>query len=184
MRAAIGPDDVEFFQEPVPNLLVAMTGIRPEPAGLHVLLNSHGMVSTQRLALSGFSGGLVAGLWPGELKAQAEYLYGGRRGCRMIRAARACGWIAEGAPQLAFRNSAPSQRLYMQPSIDAHAYASRWENGDLAQVGAHSRADVEQRLWPWLRDRGYADAEDDPTLRLGWTSGSGTDSHSCDLDFV
>lgn len=129
-----------------------------------MLLDTHGVVSTQRLALSGCEGGLVAGLWPGELKAQAQYLYGGRRGRRMIAVARALGWMAEGAPQLAFRSSAPSQRLYLRPSIDAREYAGRWEDGDLSEVGGHSRADLERRLWPWFRDRGYADAEDDPTL--------------------
>lgn len=54
----------------------------------------------------------------------------------------------------------------MRPKIDAHEYARRWEEGDLAEVGAHSRGDVVRTLWPWLKERQYADADDDATLRL------------------
>ena len=166
MRSTIGADDVELFQEPLPGLLAAISGIQPEPAGLHVLLDKHGVFSTQRLALSGFGGGVVAALWPGEFKVQANYLYGQRLGARVVAASLKRGWAAEGSPHLAFRNSAPSQRLYMKPDVDALEYARRWEDGDLREVGAHSRGDVLRKLWPWLKQRGYVDAGDDATLDL------------------
>jgi hypothetical protein len=167
VRATIGADDLELFKEPLPALLADISGIQPEPAGLHVLLDSHGISSTQRLSLSGYGGGVVAGLWPGELKVQAAYLYGRGFGAKIVSAALKRGWTAEGSPHLAFRNSAPSHRLYMRPDIDAHEYARRWETSDLAEVGAHSRDDVMRTLWPWLKQRGYADADDDLTL-AGW----------------
>src|SRR5438067_1153719 len=107
MRAAVGADDLEMFQEPLPELLRDVSGIEPESASLHVLLEDHGVVSAQRLALSGYGGGVVVALWPGELKSQAEYLYGNQLGRRMVAAALERGWKAEGSPQLAFRNSAP-----------------------------------------------------------------------------
>jgi hypothetical protein len=165
MRARIGADDLEQFQDPQPSLLAEISGIKPEPAGVHVLLDEHGVTSTQRLAISGFGGGLVAALWPGELKVQAEYLYGQKLGTRIVFAALERGWSAAGSPHLAFRNSAPTQRLYMTPSIGAEEYARRWEDGDLREVGAHSRGDVARKLWPWLKQRGYVDAADDNTLR-------------------
>jgi hypothetical protein len=51
MRAMIGADDLEQFQEPLPSLLLRISGIEPEPAGLHVLLDEHGVKSTQRLVV-------------------------------------------------------------------------------------------------------------------------------------
>jgi len=52
----------------------------------------------------------------------------------------------------------------MSPSVDASEYARRWEEGDLEQVGAHSRADVRRTLWRWLKTRGYATGDDDDVL--------------------
>jgi hypothetical protein len=165
MRATIGADDLEQFQDPQPSLLAEISGIQPEPAGVHVLLDEHGVTSTQRLAISGFGGGLVAALWPGELKVQAEYLYGQKLGTKIVSAALERGWSADGSPHLAFRNSAPAQRLYMKPKVGAAEYARRWEDGDLREVGAHSRGEVARKLWPWLKQRGYAADTDDATLR-------------------
>jgi hypothetical protein len=64
------------------------------------------------------------------------------------------------APQLAFRNSQSALRLYLAVDTDPLEYARRWEDGDLSWVGAHSRADVHQKVWPWLKSRGYATDED------------------------
>jgi len=164
MRARIGADDLELFEDPRPHLLEQISGIRPEAKGLHVLLDEYGVQSTQRLALSGFGGGLVVALWPGELKTQAEYLYGGRRATPMISRALREGWSAAGSPHLAFRNSAPQQRLYMKPTVDAMEYAARWEATDLRHVGQHAKSDVRRFLWPWLKQRGYADDDDDVVL--------------------
>jgi hypothetical protein len=170
MRASIGADDLELFQDPQRSLLAKISGIQPEAAGVHVLLDKHGVASTQRLAISGFDGGLVAALWPGELKVQAEYLYGKKLGTRIVATALERGWSAEGSPHLAFRNSAAANRLYMRPTVGAEAYAARWEAGDLREVGAHSRSEVARKLWPWLKQRGYVDSDDDATLRLWFDS--------------
>jgi hypothetical protein len=166
MTAQIGADDLALFEEPQPSLLQRVSGIFPEPRGLHVLLEDHGVRSTQRLALSGFGGGLVVALWPAELKNQAEFLYGNRLGIPMIAKARELGWTANPAPQLAFRSSAPSQRLYMTTPVDALEYACRWESGDLRQVGQHTRDEIERTIWPWLKARHYADDGDDTELAI------------------
>ena len=166
MAARLGADDSELFLDPQPALLEEISGIRTEPGGLHVLLESHGVRSTQRLALSGIGGGFVAGLWPAELKTQAEYLYGHQLASPMIARALERGWSAEPSPHLAFRNSSPAQRLYMRPTIEAAEYARRWETTDLGRVGQHTRAEVTATLWPWLKERGYADDGDDAVLEL------------------
>lgn len=164
MTARIEADDIAFLEAPVPRLLRAATGIEPVPAGTDVRLDTRGVRSTQRLAAGFFGDAIVAGLWPAELKNQATYLYGGRHGQPLVEKARALGWTAEPSPHLAFRNSAPSQRLYMRPSIDAAEYARRWEEGDLGWVGQHDRDEVRSKLWPWLKSRGYARDADDPVL--------------------
>jgi hypothetical protein len=164
VTARIGADDVELFQDPERELLRVISGIRPEPRGVHVLLDSHGIRSTQRLSLSGVGGGLVAGLWPGELKIQAEYLYGRRLATPLVARAIERGWSAEGSPHLAFRSSAAVQRLYMKPIVDAAEYARRWETGDLRRVGQYTAEEVRRTLWPWLKERGYAEDGDDRVL--------------------
>jgi hypothetical protein len=166
MRAQLGADDVQLFQRPEPGLLRKVSGLAPEPGGLHVLLDGHRVRSTQRLALSLFRDGLVVALWPAELKPQAEYLYGERLGTPMVARATERGWFTAGSPHLAFRNSAPAQRLYMIPACDAREYARRWEDGDLGRVGQHTRREIEEVLWPWLKSSGYADEDDDRVLRL------------------
>ena len=164
MAAQIGAEDLELFLDPQPELLQQVSGIQPEPGGVHVLLRPYGVRSMQRLALSGVGGGIVAGLWPAELKVQAEYLYGGRLATPMVACALERGWAAEASPHLAFRNAAPDRRLYMRPAIGAAEYASRWEAGDLGWVGQYGRDQVRSVLWPWLNGRGYAEAGDDAVL--------------------
>lgn len=166
VAAQVGADGLELFLDPHPQLLEEISGIRPEPGGLHVLLEGRGVRSTQRLALSSVGGGLIAALWPAELKVQAEYLYGQRLATPMIARAVERGWTAAASPQLAFRNSAPSQRLYLQPAIEAAEYARRWEAGDLRRVGQYGRDRVSAVLWPWLKERGYVTDSDDATLEL------------------
>lgn len=166
MTARIGADDVGTFDSPRPRLLQEISGIEPEPAGVHVLLDKHlGVRSTQRLALADIGGGIEVALWPGELKSQAEYLYRAGRGKAMVSAARSCGWHVRPSPHLGFFNSRASQRLYMAPEIDAEVYAERWEGADGRQIGQHSPEEVRQNLWPWLKERGYASAEDDAVLQ-------------------
>jgi hypothetical protein len=166
VTARIGADDLDLFLEPQPELLESTSGIRPERGGLHVRLDTRGVRSTQRLALSGFRGGLIAALWPAELKVQAKYLYGNRLATLMISRALERGWSAEPSPHLAFRNAAASQRLYMRPVVEAAEYARRWESTDLRRVGQYARASLKTELWPWLKSRGYALDSDDDVLEV------------------
>jgi hypothetical protein len=164
MAATIGPNDVDLYESPLPDLLYRATGIAPVEAGGHVILADLGVQSAQRLGIGDVGGNVVVGLWPAELKEQAKYLYGQRLGRPMVAAARKRGWTVEPSPHLAFRNASPTLRLYMAPHLDASEYANRWEEGDLERVGAHSRADVVRDLWPWFKSRGYATDSDDRVL--------------------
>lgn len=163
MPVHIGPDDLGLFEDPQPSLLREVSGLTPEPGGLHIRLDPLSVRSTQRLALSAYGGGYVVALWPAELKGQAVYLYGNRLATPMIRRARELGWTATAALQFAFRNSAPSQRLYIRPDVDALDYARRWEE-DVSNVGQHSSGELRRRIWPWLKQLGYVADAHDPTL--------------------
>jgi hypothetical protein len=169
VATTIGADDVGLFASPQRDLLRAISGIDPVEKGTHVLLEPHGVRSSHRLAAGDVGGALWVALWPAELKEQATYLYGQRLAGPMIEASRAHGWTAQPSPHLAFRNSQPALRLYMSPPLDASEYARRWEDGDLERVGAHSRAEVRQTLWPWLKSRGYATDADDEVVE-DWLS--------------
>jgi hypothetical protein len=158
MPATIGPDDLDVYSAPRRELLERIVGVAAEEAETHAMLP--GVQSTQRLALAEFDGRLEVALWPGELTAQAQYLYGNRKGTAIVAAARSRGWTALAAPQIAFFNSRPTQRLYLNTNIDAADYAARWENGDLAFVGQYPRETVRSELWPWLLERGYAEQTD------------------------
>jgi hypothetical protein len=164
MAVTIGPNDVDLYESPLPDLLFKATGIAPVQAGGHVLLDDLGVQSAQRLGIGDVGGNVVVALWPAELKEQAKYLYARQLGRPMIAAARERGWTAEPSPHLAFRNASPTLRLYMAPHLDAAEYARRWEEGDLERVGAHAREDVRGELWPWLKSRGYVSDRDDSVL--------------------
>jgi hypothetical protein len=161
VTARIGADDVDVFKSGRPDLLREISGLQPEPAGVHVLLDKAGVRSVQRLALADVGGSVVAAFWPAELKSQADYLYQAGRGATMVVAARECGWEVKASPHLAFFNSRPTQRLYMAPDIDAAEYASRWEDPDGRLIGQHPTDEVRRSLWPWLKERGYASDSDD-----------------------
>jgi hypothetical protein len=164
MAVTIGPNDVNLYESPLPELLYEATGITPVEDGGHVVLADLGVQSAQRLGIGDVGGNVVVGMWPAELKEQAKYLYGQRLGRPMIAAARKRGWTAEPSPHLAFRNASPGLRLYMAPHLDAAEYARRWEEGDLERVGAHAREDVRGELWPWLKSRAYVTDGDDSVL--------------------
>lgn len=162
MAATLGADDIDFLEFPNADLLKEITGIDPQPAGAHVLLDQDiGVRSTQRFALAEVGGSVEVALWPGEMKSQAQYLYRDGRGSAMVEAARDCGWKIIPSPHLAFFNSRPSQRLYMAPELDAETYAARWEGTDGEQIGRHPRDHIRDSIWPWLKERNYASDEDD-----------------------
>jgi hypothetical protein len=75
MAARIGADDLDVSGTHA-RLLRQISAIDPVPAETHVMLDAHGVRSTQRLAVVTSGGKLVAALWPAELKDQAKYLYG------------------------------------------------------------------------------------------------------------
>lgn len=164
MTATIGPGDIDLYESPRPGLLRRIAGVEPEPAGTHVLLDSFGIRSTQRLALSDVGGGVVVAFWPAELKPQAEYLFADGRGSAMVSAAIDRGWNVWAVPQLAFRKSPASRRLYMEPEIDPAEYARRWEGPDARWIGQHDREELRPIVWPWLKERGYVSDADDPVL--------------------
>ena len=166
MTARMGADDGGLFDTPRRGLLREITGIEPESKGVHVRLDEHaGVRSMQRLALGDVGGGIVVGLWPAELKPQAEYLYTYGRGTAMVVAARELDWYVRPNPHLAFFTSPYTQRLYMAPEVDAEEYTRRWEGADARRMGGHySAEEIRQSLWLWLKSRGYASAEDDDVL--------------------
>jgi hypothetical protein len=168
------------------SLLREATSIEPERVGLvHVRLdNALGASSLQRAALDiDEDDRLTLHLWPGELKPQAEHLYAAghaERLCELVSDAQAATngsapttetprWRVEPQPLLGFRNAPKRTRVYLTCTLDAAAYARRWEGEDWSHVGAHHRDSIRTELWPWLLQRGYAcerDAERlDPFLR-------------------
>src|SRR4051812_6516255 len=118
MAVTIGPgSDTDIYEAPRPELLRRLTGLEPVAAGSHVMLGPRGVRSAQRLAVGVVGQKIAVALWPAELKEQALFLYGERRGVAMIEAALMRGWNVQASPHIAFRNAAPPLRLYMTPEI-------------------------------------------------------------------
>jgi hypothetical protein len=104
--------------------------------------------------------------WPAELAGQARHLYGRGLGATLAATALERGWMVKPTPHLAYHTAPPSRRLYMYPVAEPVLYARQWEEPDaLRRVGNHTRQEVEEELWPWLKARGYADNGDDDVLR-------------------
>jgi hypothetical protein len=158
--ASFGAPDLELWSSPLPELLREVTGFEPEPGANHVRLDDHlGTRSAQRLALADVGGNVVAGLWPGELKAQARYLYADGRAHSMFAAARQRGWTIEPRPALAFFNSHPSQRLYMTSTLSPEEYADRWQGPDADMIGRFPPEEMPS-IRAWLAERGYLGSRD------------------------
>src|SRR5262245_19439731 len=62
MAATIGPNDVDLYESPLPDLLHKATRITPVEAGGHVLLDDLGVQSAQRLGIGDVGGNVVAAL--------------------------------------------------------------------------------------------------------------------------
>jgi hypothetical protein len=166
----IGPSDAGLFNEPLPDLLRAVSGVAPESSGEHVRLDLAARTarphSIQRLALAKQRRRVVVGIWPAELKDQAQRLYAGGRGEALLVAARKSRWKITAAPHLAFRFASPMQRLYMDnEDIDVDEYVRRWSGADARRIGAHTADEVRRSIWPWLKECGYATARDNDKLK-------------------
>lgn len=142
------------------SLLREATGLAPERIGLaHVRLDTAiGTASLQRAALDLEGEQLVLHMWPGELKRQAEHLYGDEHAARLcaLPLDSEPGWRVDPQPQLGFRNAPARTRVYLTCRLDAATYARRWQGDDWAKVGAHQPETVLDELWPWLLRRRYA----------------------------
>ncbi len=168
MTAQIGADGHELFGDPRPELLIDVARVQPEPGGEWVNLEDRlHFRSTQRLRISDLAvgGGVVVATWPAELARQAHYLYRHGRGSALVAAAIERGWTVEPSPHIAYWRASPGRRLYMRPSVAPLDYVVCWADEDaLRRVGNHTREDVEHELWPWLKQRGFADGGDDAVL--------------------
>jgi hypothetical protein len=167
MAAQIGSDDLEIDGDPRLDLLIKVAGIDPEPDREWARLEGPplGFRSTQRLRVSDCPDGLAVTTWPAELADQARYLYRGHLGTPLVAAALDLEWTVEATPHIAYHRAAPDRRLYLRPSIAPLQYTALWENDDDAlQRLSYPREDVENQLWPWLKQHGLADDGDDPEL--------------------
>ncbi len=167
MTAQVGDDSLDLFGDPRPELLTEVARVHPHPGGQWVNLEEHlGFHSTQRLWISDhLAGGVVVATWPAELARQARYLYSRGLGSALVAAAIERGWTVTASPHIAYHSAAPARRLYMRPPIAPLDYVVCWEDEDgLHRVGNHTREDVEHELWPWLKQRGFADDGDDAVL--------------------
>jgi hypothetical protein len=167
MTAQIGYDGLDRRGDPRPELLRAVAGVKPEPERDWVHLGRLDFRSTQRLWIGEYDGGVAVATWPAELKPQACYLYGDGLGSALVAAAIDRRWTVEPSPHIAFRTAAAARRLYMCPSRDkARDYVACWEDEDgLSRIGGnYARRAVEHELWPWLKQRGFADDGDDAVL--------------------
>src|SRR4051812_40050317 len=97
----------------VAQLLEDTTGIVPRAGDSHVMIDKAlGVKSIQRVGLEPRGEDLLLSVWPGELKPQALWLYAGGRAERLLTVAREGGWQIAATPHLAFRTSAPRERVY------------------------------------------------------------------------
>ena len=167
MTAQIGDDGLDLFGDPRPELLTDVARVQPQPGGEWVNLEERlGFRSTQRLWISDLAGGVVVATWPAELARQARYLYGRGLGPALVAAAIERGWTVIPSPHIAYYSASPARRLYMRPSVAPLDYAACWENEDgFRRIGGnYTREYVENELWPWLKQRGFADDGDDTVL--------------------
>jgi hypothetical protein len=167
MTAQIGDDGLDLLGDPLLKLLTDVAGVQPQPGGEWVHLQDKlGFRSIQRLVIRDGADGVVVATWPTELAVQARYLYGGGLGSALVAAARERGWTVIPSPHIAYYSASPARRLYMLPPVAPLDYAACWEDEDgFSRIGGnHTREYVEHELWPWLKQRGFADDGDDDVL--------------------
>jgi hypothetical protein len=160
--AHIGPrDNPHRFDVSVPDLMRLVTGISPVAGRNDVRLEEAGFKAVQRLVLADLNGGVLAAVWPGELKPHARYLYSERRAERFVSAALEGGWLVDRTPHVAFHNAPIHQRLYLDPLIDLTRYVELWEGPGWEWIGGYWLDEARTALWPWLKKHGCATARDD-----------------------
>jgi hypothetical protein len=165
MAAQIGSDELEFYGDPCLDLLTEVARAEPEPGRDWVRLEGPlGFRSTQRLRVSDGADGIAITTWPAELSSQARYLYGGRLGTPLVAAALQCGWTVEATPHIAYHTAAPNRRLYLRPAIAPLEYAALWEDKGALRRLSYSREDVENELWPRLKQLRLAGDDGDGEL--------------------
>jgi hypothetical protein len=162
-----GPDD-RLLEAGDRELLREVTGVDPDRSGVNAVLPDTEKRATQRVGLGAVGGGIVVLTWPGELVHQARRLYDGSRASRLLAAASEGGWRVEMRPHLAYWRSRPFERLYMHPrsSMTADEYVDAWAGADSGRIRGYSLDETRDELWPWLRKRGYAAAQDHTELEL------------------
>jgi hypothetical protein len=164
MGAQIGPrDDPHRFDVGRPDLLRAVTGIKPEESK-YAFLEAAGYKSVQRLVLADVNSGVLAALFPGELKPHAQYLYSDHRAEAFVRIASEAGWEVDCNPHIAFYRASVHQRLYLDPVIDLKKYVKLWQGPGWERIGRYSPEELTASLWPWLKEQGCATAADDPVF--------------------
>jgi hypothetical protein len=167
MTAQIGIEGLNLVGNPRPELLIDVARVQPQPGGEWVNLEDQlGFRSTQRLRICDRAGSVLVETWPTELARQARYLYRRGLGSALVAAAIERGWEVDPSPHIGYWRAAPGRRLYMRPSsVEALDYVACWEDKDgLRRVGNHTRGEFEHELWPWLKQRGFADDGDDTVL--------------------
>ena len=169
MGAQIGSRlDADLYEAPSSDLVQQVTqqvtGIRPEAASGHAFLKEAGFKSIQRLMLADATGGIVAGLCPGELMRDAQFLYSEHRAEVFVSAAEAGGWLVHANPHIGFWQSPARQRLYLDPTIALGQYVELWEGPGWGRLGGYSQEDLTRSVWPWLKEQGLATDADDSIL--------------------
>lgn len=114
----------------------------------------------QRLVPADVNGGIVLGLFPGELKATAQFIYAHHRAEAFV-SAKEGGWRVRPTPHIGFWQAPPRQRLYLDPRIDLERYVALWQGPGWGRFGGYSLEELTRSVWPWLKDQGLAAQEDD-----------------------
>jgi hypothetical protein len=87
--------------------------------------------------LEDVNGGILAGLWPGELKPHAKYLYSNHRAEEFVSAASEGGWSVHPNAHIAFFQAPSHQRLYLDPVMNLRQYVDLWEGPGWERIGGY-----------------------------------------------
>ena len=165
MGARIGPrQDEHLYDVPNVDLAQRVTGIEPERVSGHPFLKDAGFRSLQRLVLADVNGGIVVGLLPGELTANARFLYSDGRAQTFVRKAEEGGWQVDPNPHIGFWQAPVRQRLYLETKLDPMSYVALWQDPKDRHFGGYWPDELARSVWPWLKDQRLATPADDPVF--------------------